>query len=110
MTGKEATESTLVATTAPIIGEAKEAAAQLQAKIDAVTAEITETAAEIAQLTAVCKRLHTATVPDMTTVKIFKTEFVDLNVALAGATIVVSLCRGIFKDKTQDKELATSLS
>eukprot|EP00957_Ditylum_brightwellii_P031448 2384519-Ditylum_brightwellii.AAC.1 len=56
--GEEAMESSLIVTTAPRIGKAKKAAAQLQAKIDMIMAEIMVTAAETALQTTVYKRLH----------------------------------------------------
>eukprot|EP00957_Ditylum_brightwellii_P130723 9972923-Ditylum_brightwellii.AAC.1 len=40
-----------------------------------------------------------------TPVKLFEAEFVKLDVTLAGHTIAMLLCGGIFKDKNQDKEL-----
>jgi hypothetical protein len=98
--GEEVVESTVVTTTTPNVGKAKEAATQIQANIDMITYDITNTAVKTAQ------RLHTATVPDVTLVELF-TEFVDLDAALADATIVALLLGGIFKDTTQDKQPVT---
>eukprot|EP00957_Ditylum_brightwellii_P045419 3442815-Ditylum_brightwellii.AAC.1 len=49
---------------------------------------------------------HTATtVPGVTPVDLFETECVKLDFTVAGHIIVTLLCGGIFKDKTQEKQL-----
>eukprot|EP00957_Ditylum_brightwellii_P017204 1297086-Ditylum_brightwellii.AAC.1 len=55
--GKEATKSTLATTTMPNIGNTKEAAGKIQAKIDTIVADISITEDETALLIAAHKKI-----------------------------------------------------
>eukprot|EP00957_Ditylum_brightwellii_P148244 11287408-Ditylum_brightwellii.AAC.1 len=63
-----------------------------------------------AQFTAECTIHCTTTVPDAQPVKNFETEFVELDITLAGHTIVALLCKGISKDEIQHKQPIIPLS
>eukprot|EP00957_Ditylum_brightwellii_P088702 6754937-Ditylum_brightwellii.AAC.1 len=86
--------STPAATTEVRICKSQEAALQVHTKIDRLEAH----------RAALSSRCTMTTVPDMTLVKLVE-ECVGLDITLAGHTIVTPLCRGIFKDNTQDKQL-----
>eukprot|EP00957_Ditylum_brightwellii_P167126 12722856-Ditylum_brightwellii.AAC.1 len=81
------------ATTEDRICEAEEATLQVYATINRL-----ESCRE-----TLSARRTTITVPDVAPVKIFE-EFVELDIALSGCTIVTLFCGGIFKDKAQDKQ------
>eukprot|EP00957_Ditylum_brightwellii_P061776 4687852-Ditylum_brightwellii.AAC.1 len=57
---------------------------------------------EMEELNACCTTLNTMRIC-ITPVKLFQSEFVKLDGALAGHTIAMLICGGIFKDKNQDK-------
>eukprot|EP00957_Ditylum_brightwellii_P039905 3021174-Ditylum_brightwellii.AAC.1 len=58
---------------------------------------------EIMQLNLHCTTLSTMRT-GITLVQLFESEFIKLDSTVAGHTIATPICRGIFKDKNQDKE------
>eukprot|EP00957_Ditylum_brightwellii_P071708 5451294-Ditylum_brightwellii.AAC.1 len=45
-----------------------------------------------------------------TLVELFESDFIEFDVAIAGHTIALLICEGIFKDKKQDKAPIIPLS
>eukprot|EP00957_Ditylum_brightwellii_P134447 10250143-Ditylum_brightwellii.AAC.1 len=85
--GSEAAVSTLTATTEACICKAEEAAAEAKADIDRLEP----------CMAPLSTRHRKTTVPGVTRVKLFE-ELIELDVILAGHTIVTPLCGGIFED------------